>query len=207
MKVYLYVLNTMADWEIGFLTAELNSKRYFKDKNVEVKIIKVGKSNKSITTMGGFIIQPDISIESIRFKKDDILILPGADTWLEDENKEILAIAKKRIENNLKVAAICGATIGLAKEGVLNCIKHTSNDKNFLKMVCPNYTGEELYQNIPAVTDKKLVTASGIAPIEFTYEVLKLLDVFKNNTLESWYNLYITKEVNYFYELINSIKK
>ena len=114
---------------------------------------------------------------------------------------------KKRVENNLKVAAICGATVGLAKEGVLNSIKHTSNDKNFLKMVCSNYSGEELYQNIPAVTDNKLVTASGLAPIEFTYEVLKLLDVFNKNTLESWYKLYMTKESKYYFELMNSIKK
>jgi putative intracellular protease/amidase len=207
MKVYLYVLNTMADWEIGFLTAELNSKRYFKNQKIEAKIIKAGNSDKSITTMGGFIIQPDISIESIRFEQDDILILPGADTWLKDENKEILTIAKKRVENHLKVAAICGATIGLAREGVLNSIKHTSNDKNFLKMVCSNYSGGELYQNIPAVTDNKLVTASGLAPIEFTYEVLKLLDVFNKNTLESWYKLYMTKESKYYFELMNSIKK
>ena len=31
MNVYLYVLNTMADWKIGFLMAELHSKRYFKN--------------------------------------------------------------------------------------------------------------------------------------------------------------------------------
>lgn len=28
--VYLYVFDTMADWEIGYLTAELNSGRYYK---------------------------------------------------------------------------------------------------------------------------------------------------------------------------------
>ena len=29
-KVYLYVFDTMADWEIGYLMAELNTGRYFK---------------------------------------------------------------------------------------------------------------------------------------------------------------------------------
>lgn len=29
-KVYLYVFNTMSDWEYGYLIAELNSGRYFK---------------------------------------------------------------------------------------------------------------------------------------------------------------------------------
>ncbi len=166
----------------------------------------MGKINESITTMGGFIIQPNISIEQLQFEENDILILPGGDTWLEEENQEIIKIAKEHIKSNLAVAAICGATIGLAKEGALNNIKHTSNDKEFLKIICPDYTGEDYYVNLPAVRDKKLVTASGIAPIEFTYEVLKLLDVFNKKTLEAWYKLYKTKDSKYYFELMDSMK-
>jgi hypothetical protein len=40
-------------------------------------------------------------------------------------------------------------------------------------MVCQKYKGENLYQDKPAVVDNNLITASGIAPLEFTYEVLK----------------------------------
>ena len=29
-NVYLYVMDTMADWEVGHITTELNSKRFFK---------------------------------------------------------------------------------------------------------------------------------------------------------------------------------
>ncbi len=29
-KVYMYVFDTMSDWEVGYLTAELNTGRYFK---------------------------------------------------------------------------------------------------------------------------------------------------------------------------------
>lgn len=29
-KVYIYVLDTLADWELGYVTAELNSRRFFK---------------------------------------------------------------------------------------------------------------------------------------------------------------------------------
>ena len=28
--VYVYVTDTLADWELGYVTAELNSKRFFK---------------------------------------------------------------------------------------------------------------------------------------------------------------------------------
>jgi len=205
MKVYLYVPNTMADWEIGFLTAELNSRRYFKDKTNSVEIIKVGPTRMPVVTMGGLSVTPDQSIEEIAIGDDDLLLLPGADTWLNEENRTVLLLAKKRIENGLKVAAICGATLGLAKEGALDKIKHTSIDKNYLKMICPQYAGEEFYQKELALTEKNLITASGIAPLEFTYEVLKMLGVFKASTLEAWYNLYNTKEDRYYFELMSSL--
>ncbi len=52
-KVYLYVFNTMSDWEYGYLIAELNSGRYFK-KNLEpLKLVTVGNTKEIITTMGG----------------------------------------------------------------------------------------------------------------------------------------------------------
>jgi hypothetical protein len=41
MKVYLYILNTMADWETAHITAELNSGRFLK--NGKVTIQKVSK--------------------------------------------------------------------------------------------------------------------------------------------------------------------
>jgi hypothetical protein len=75
-----------------------------------------------------------------------------------------------------------------------------------LKAVCPNYSGEQFYRQEPAVTDGKLITASGIAPLEFAYQILKNLDVFLPQTLESWYKLYLTREAKYFYALMESIK-
>lgn len=67
-----------------------------------------------------------------------------------------------------------------------------------MNMVCPNYKGETLYEKGPAVSDENLVTASGIAPLEFAVEVLKKLDVFAPDTLRSWYKLYKTQKPEYF---------
>lgn len=70
-------------------------------------------------------------------------------------------------------------------------------------MVCPAYTGEQHYKLQPAVTDGNLITASGIAPLEFTVHVLRALDVFTEQRLEAWYKLYKTQEPRYFYELMS----
>lgn len=207
MKVYIYVLNTLADWEISYLTAELNSGRYLDKNSPPVELIKIGNTTEPIKTMGGIIITPDESIENIKFEEDDLLILPGADTWMQEENKKILDVVSNIIDKKVIIAAICGATIALANEGLLNNRNHTSNDIDVLKMFCTEYDGENFYLNQPAVTDNNLITGSGIAPLEFSYEVLKRINVMKVETLEAWYQLYKTKESKYFFALMESIGK
>lgn len=206
MKVYLYILDTLADWEIGYLTAELNSGRYFDRKKEPVSLMKIGNTNKTIKTMGGVKIIPDETINNIKFNENDMLILPGADTWMNQENKNIKYMVAQLINNNVTVAAICGATIALAENGLLNEKKHTSNSKEYLKMSCPAYSGEKNYLNKPAITDNNLITATGLSPLEFTYEIFKKLDVMKEETLEAWYGLYKTRKEKYFYDLMKSLE-
>lgn len=206
MTAFLYVVNTLADWEIGYLTAELISKRYFASQNAPFNMVKFGNTLDPIITMGGMTITPEMTLDSITFTKEDTLILPGGNLWMEKETELILMMAKGLIERGINVAAICGATVGLARVEALNHIKHTSNDKDYLKMICPQYTGEELYLDLPAVRDSNLITASGLAAVDFTYEVLKMLKVFKNETLEAWHALYTTKQSKYFYDLMKSMK-
>ncbi|ULQ58633.1 glutamine amidotransferase [Brucepastera parasyntrophica] len=198
MTVFLYVLDTLADWEISFLTAEINSGRYLKKNITKPKTIKVGNSLTPIKTMGGIEITPDIDITDMALQNEDLIILPGADTWQSENNQKIIDIVYESLNKNIIVAAICGATFALAQKGILDTKKHTSNDKDYLKMICKNYKGEIFYENKPAVADNNLITASGIAPLEFTYEVIKKINIMENNTLEAWYNLYKTKEPKYF---------
>ena len=40
-------------------------------------------------------------------------------------------------------------------------------------MLCKNYRGENLYENKFVVIDNNLITATGLAPLEFSYEVIK----------------------------------
>ncbi len=205
-KVYLYVFDTMSDWETGYLIAELNSGRYFKNGLAPLEVITIGIDNNPVTTMGGLKILPSISIDECMLKSKDILILPGGNTWTETIHEPILKKTSDALQKNNIVAAICGATVGLAKMGLLDSRRHTSNDLEYLKMIVPHYRGEKYYEMQPAVTDSNLITASGTAPLEFAKHVLKVLDVFAPATLQSWFNLYQTHESKYFFELMNSIK-
>lgn len=89
-KAFLYVFNTMSDWEYGYLIAELNSGRYFKKDLAPLKVITVGANKEMITTMGGLSIKPDISLDECILKSKDLLILPGGTTWSEEIHQPIL---------------------------------------------------------------------------------------------------------------------
>ncbi len=156
--------------------------------------------------MGGMSIDVDLKLSEVEFSEGDLLILPGADTWIEEEHRSVIEMVENLTERGVIVAAICGATAALAKGGILNSRKHTSNGKGFLEMVCPEYKGSENYINCPAVCDNNLITASGLAPLDFTYEILKRVEVMKEDTVSAWYKLYSTKEPRYFYELMESLK-
>lgn len=204
--VYLYVFDTMADWEVGYLTAELNSGRYYKKGLHPSKIVTVGIEKTPVITKGGLRILPDIKMEDCSIENAAALILPGGDTWTETIHEPILSMAEQCLKEGIIVAAICGSTMGLAQKGLLDSRQHTSNDLEYLKMICPNYAGEKYYKQESVITDGKLITASGIAPLEFSLHVLKALDVFATKTLDAWYNLYRTHEPEYYYELMNSIQ-
>ncbi|MET4559828.1 putative intracellular protease/amidase [Lysinibacillus parviboronicapiens] len=205
-QVYLYVFDTMADWEVGYLIAELNSGRYFKKDLAPLGVVTVGVDKNPITTMGGVNILPSISIDECILKSTDVLVLPGGNTWTEAMHEPMLKKACQALLEGTVVAAICGATVGLANRGLLDARRHTSNNLDYLKMVCPHYRGEKYYETEPAVTDGNLVTASGIAPLEFAMHVLKVLDVFASEAYHAWFNLYRTQESKYFFELMNAVK-
>ncbi len=202
---YIYVLDTLADWEIAFITAELNSGRFLDKSKGKIKLVKIGNSLSPIKTMGGITIVPDAEVSSIEFREGDLLILPGADTWMDAQHQKILNIASNILNQKVIIAAICGASIALARTGILNNRKHTSNDKSLLRMICPEYSGSDYYLDELVVVDDNLITATGLAPLEFSYNVFKSAKLMTSATVEAWYQLYKTKEAKYFFALMESI--
>ena len=67
--IYIYVLDTLADWEIGHVISELNSGRFFKKEAEQVSIKYVGYAKLPIKTMGGLTIVPDCEIEEVEMKE------------------------------------------------------------------------------------------------------------------------------------------
>ena len=205
MKLYLVVVDTMADWEIAYLTAELHSRRFFANPAMDFSMLKVGLTRDAICSMGGVSHTPDVTFDAIALQKGDVLLLPGADVWDSPQAKPILEFARAALDQGHQVAAICGATVGLASVGALDNRRHTSNDLGFLKQACPAYRGEALYRKEAAVRGDNLITATGLAPVEFSFEVLKMLKVWRPETAKAWYRLHKTRQERWYHELVASM--
>jgi len=197
----------MADWEVGYALSELGSGRFFKDPSERYNLVLCGQSLDPITTLGGVHMQPDVMIADIRPGPETLLILPGADTWLSSSQAPVLEMVSQLLKTDIVIAAICGATMGLAQSGMLNNRRHTSNDLAVFQMFCPQYSGHEYYVKEPAVTDGNLITASGLAPVEFAVHIFRRLQVMREETLMAWHLLQTTRKSEYFYSLMNSLKQ
>ena len=203
--IYIYVLDTLADWELGYVTSELNSRRFFKEDANQVSIKTVSYSKQSIITMGGMTIDPDYLIDDIIVSETNMLLLPGADTWNDSKHDAILIKASELLSVGATVCAICGATAALANFGILDNRPHTSNGLGFLEMVCSDYKGQDYYIDQPSVASNNLITAGSTEALLWTKQIIECLDVFKSNTLEAWYNYFNTGDSKYFFELMQTL--
>lgn len=203
--VYVYVLDTLADWEPGHVTSELNSGRFFKKDAPEVRLKTVGASMTPVTTMGGLRLVPDCVIDDIAVDRESVLLLPGANTWSEPGQAAILAKARELLAAGATVGAICGATAALAGVGLLDQRPHTSNGPGFLEAFVPGYRGSAFYVDRPSVADGELITASGTGGLLWAKQIIQRLGVFAPETLEAWYAYFSTGTPDSFYALMQTL--
>jgi putative intracellular protease/amidase len=184
--VHLAVYDTLADWEPGHATAHLARAGH--------DIRTVGPTTAPVRTLGGLRVQPDLALADVRPEDSALLILPGADLW--DTSDDLAPFARKArefLDAGVPVAAICGATAGLAREGLLDDRAHTSAVSFYL--AATGYRGGEKYVDADAVTDGGLITAGPTEPVAFAREILGLLGVHEGEVLDAWYRLFHDSDI------------
>ena len=196
--VHLFVFDTMADWEAAYAVAAINNPR-FQTEPGRYHVVTAAATLVPVRTMGGVTIQPDVTLSSITPDSSAMLILPGGETWENGGNPEALALAAEFIAAGVPVAAICAATLALARAGLLDHLRHTSNAREYL--ISSGYRGTAFYCGAPAVTDRNVITATGLAPVDFAREIFKALNLFSSATIEAWYGMFKQCDASKFYAL------
>jgi len=201
-NVHLFVFDSMADWEAAFAIAGINNPQFQRNPG-QYRVVTVGSTTRAITTMGGVRILPDISLSEIDPNQSSMLILPGGDSWESRGNAEAIELARTFFVEAVPIAAICGATLALARAGMLDDFHHTSNSREYL--AASGYRGGNFYCESPAVTDEGVITASGIAPIEFAREIFRTLGLYSREALDAWYAFFRFGDASRYLELSNCV--
>ena len=205
VTVYVYILDTLADWELGYVTSELHSGRFFKKGAPQLSLKTVGNAKDPIHTMGGLTVVPDCLIDDVAVCETSVLLLPGANTWNDPKQGAIIEKASELLSAGATVGAICGATAALAGFGLLDGRPHTSNGPGFLDMFSPGYKGQRFYVDQPSVADHNLITAGCAGALLWARQIIEYLDVFQSDTLEAWYEYFRTGKHEYFYALMKTL--
>src|ERR1700749_1581175 len=197
--VHVAVFDPSAGWEVGYGTAQIRSGSWPREPG-RSSITTVGPTREPVTTMGGMRIMPGIALEELRPQDSAMLILAGGETWGEDAMAGFRAAAPQFLAAGVPVAAICGATFGLALEGLLDDRAHTSNAAEYLALT--GYAGGDRLVAEPAVVDGALIPASGVAPVHFARAIFERLAVYTSEVASSWFKLYGDRDPAGFYELM-----
>lgn len=193
--VYLFVFDGLADWEIGYAVAGINNPQFQLNPG-RYRVRTVSLQGTSALTVGGIRIEPDLALASVSPKDGAMLILPGGAAWDLGQYMEAVALARTFLIAGVPVAAICGATAALARGGLLDRHRHTSNAHEYL--AATGYRGASFYEESPAVTDDNLITAPGTAPLEFAQHIFQRLNLYSPEVLDAWYGLFKTGKPEYF---------
>ncbi|MYT14037.1 Putative intracellular protease/amidase [Streptomyces sp. SceaMP-e96] len=197
--VHLAAYDTLADWEYGHAIGHLRSGSYFRPARGAYDVVTVAATTgRPVTTMGGQRIVPELALDALRPEDSALLILPGAELW--DTGEELVPFAAKAREflaAGVPVAAICGATAGLAREGLLDDRPHTSGAAPYLAAQ-PGYRGGGHYREDDAVRARGLITAGPTAPVAFAREIFAELDVMEPRILDAWFRLFAHSDAEAF---------
>jgi putative intracellular protease/amidase len=203
--VHVYVFDTMADWEVGHAIGYINTPDYQKQPG-RYRVRSVGRAREPVVTTGGLRITPELSLGELKPVESAMLIMPGGTSWDRTRKDDPAVDAARAFMNaGVTVAAICGATKGLARGGLLDDRAHTSNAREYLEHL-PDYRGAANYRDVRAVTDRGVITSAATAPVDFAREIFAALDMYEKSVLDAWYGLFSTGDAKYFHQLMQAVQ-
>ncbi|WP_017542576.1 DJ-1/PfpI family protein [Nocardiopsis prasina] len=200
-SLHLAVYDGMADWHYGHTVAQVRE-GLGPHRTGSLPVVTVGLTGAPVTTAGGLTVLPDLTLPQFKPSTSAMLLLPGSPDW-DDDPESLAPLASAAgilLDAGIPVAAIGGATAGLAREGLLDHRDHTSSAPDYL--LGTGYAGSHRYREELTVTDGDLVTAGASAPVEFARAALARLGLLSPRALDAWYRLHALHDTDAYLTLL-----
>lgn len=201
--IHVYLPQGFADWEVGLAMAYLNQHPH-QFMPTPYSLRTVGETRDPVRSMGGLTLLPDLTLDEVQASGSALLILPGGTSWDAGGNAAAAKKAQAFVTAGVPVAAICGGTAGLARAGLLDDRRHTSNAAEYL--AATDYKGAAFYEEVPVVCDRGIITAASTAPVEFALAIFETLNLYTPKVRAAWFGLFSTGEARHYHALVAALK-
>jgi len=174
-KIGFVFIPVFADWEFGMLSG--SAVDWF-----GMKTVALTPDGGPVTSIGGFRLSGERSLDPDENADLDAIAVIGSDTWPNPDAPDVSTLLRSVAARGGVVGGICGGTLALARAGLFDGVDHTSNGRDWILNHLPGYAGRDRYRDVPhAVTDGRIVSAPGSAPVTFAVEFLSALLPEKND--------------------------
>ena len=176
-KILVFIFHGMTDYEITFISHLLNS-------DAGKEIITISYNHYMIKGKTGFIYKPEKLVKDVLQEDVEGIIIPGG--WYGETKPELIELINNLNLKGKLISAICGAgTVFLAKAGILNNVKYTTPAVEWTQKHVDVFGEKDPFPRknfIPqrVVRDRNIITAQGIAFVDFAIEICDWFKLFEN---------------------------
>jgi len=173
----LVFIEGYADWEFGLLSASVGE--WFPG-----RVVALSPGAKPVRSIGRLMLTPERATDAESNSDLDAVAVIGSDGWAGADAPDVGPLLKSVAQRNGVVGGICAGTLALARAGLFSNVAHTSNGRDWISGLVPDYAGNEHYRDVPhAVADGRIISAPGSAPGTFATEFLRTLHPEKADTV------------------------
>lgn len=148
--------------------------------NERARLVVAARTEAPVTTLGGLRVVPETTLDRLAADDISLLILPGGNTWLTEDHTAALDLASARLAGGGGVAGICGAN---SRPGPRRCARSPGACRG-RRCRRADYPGSRYRVHASVAHDGFLITAIGEAPLEFSREIFKLMQL---EDVDQWY--------------------
>ena len=149
------------------------------------KVVFLSPDGGAVKSTAGLTAGVDRAADPAANRDLDAIAVIGSDQWALDDAPDIAPLLRQVAQRGGVVGGICAGTLSLARAGLFETVRHTSNGPAWIRQHLPDYAGYRHYQDVAhAVADAKIVSAPGSAPGTFAVEFLRALYPEQGETVD-----------------------